>query len=96
MVKRSPGGTVFCSSLLPEDPFVWVVNRKDELDVEEFEASASRCSFWQAWQLVLWGFPVAFPGKRAGAGCIRFGNRISRRLALSIAQGRGLTIRPIA
>jgi hypothetical protein len=41
-----------------EDPFVWLVDRRDQLDVEEYEASTSRCSWWKLWQSLLGGSPL--------------------------------------
>jgi len=32
-----------------EDPFVWLAVRRDELDLQRFEATVSSCSRWQFW-----------------------------------------------
>jgi len=48
-----------------EDPFVWLVDRKDKLDVREYEASASRCSWWKFWQLFIGCSPLRMATRAA-------------------------------
>ena len=40
-----------------EDGFLWVTQRRDELDVEQYKRSVQRCSWWTFWQPFLGDSP---------------------------------------
>jgi len=49
-----------------EDPFVWAITRKQQIDAELYEEAADSVSWWKAWQLAL-GRPPLESKERKGA-----------------------------